>query len=176
MKPRRLLAASLLLALGVAAPGCGRHEKAPAPPANAEQAAAALEAARREVEARRARVEETKQASEAAEAQKQAADEAADKASEAYEQASNALRDAEQKLASLVPPPPSDEEVFRRVQKQLLEAPVLAKVAIKAEVSERNVTLQGTVPDEATRDAAVSIARAVDGVASVDSKIRVGAP
>jgi osmotically-inducible protein OsmY len=29
---------------------------------------------------------------------------------------------------------------------------------------------------EATRDAAVSIARAVDGVASVDSKIRVGAP
>jgi osmotically-inducible protein OsmY len=47
-------------------------------------------------------------------------------------------------------------------------------VAIKAEVDERRVTLYGSVPDDATRDAAVSIASGVDGVASVESEIRVG--
>jgi osmotically-inducible protein OsmY len=38
------------------------------------------------------------------------------------------------------------------------------------------VTLHGTVPDDATRDAALTVARAVDGVQDVQSEIRVGAP
>jgi osmotically-inducible protein OsmY len=118
-------------------------------------------------------VAEAQQASERAEAEQQAAADGLETANEAYDQARNALRDAEQRLASLTPPPPSDEEVFRRVQKQLLDAPALAQVAIKAEVAERKVTLHGSVPDEATRDAAVSIASAVDGVDSVESELRV---
>jgi osmotically-inducible protein OsmY len=177
MEPRRRLAAPFLLALALAlAPGCGPGQDVAAPPPSAEEAAAALESARREVEVLRAQVAERQQATESAEAQRQAAEAALEEAAEAYDQASNALRDAEQKLAALVPPPPSDAEVFRRVQKQLLDEPALARVAIKAEVAERKVTLYGNVPDEATRDAALAIARTVDGVASVESRIRVGAP
>jgi osmotically-inducible protein OsmY len=173
MRLRRPLAAASFL-LAFAAAGCGGEKDAAAPPASAQQAASDLESARREVEARRARLAEAERAHGAAEAGKEAADEALEKASEAFDQARNALRDAEQRLASLTPPPPSDAEVFRRVQKQLLDAPDLAKVAIKAEVAERKVTLFGAVPDEATRDAAVSIASGVDGVASVESRIEVG--
>jgi hypothetical protein len=174
MSPRRLLVPSLTLALALAPLACGSEDPARDAQRSAAQAAEELAEARSEVEALRQRVAEGKAASEAAEADKQAADEALEKAVSAYDQARNALRDAEQKLASLAPPPPSDEEVFRRVQKQLLDAPALARVAIKAEVSERAVTLHGSVPDEATRDAAISVAGAVDGVASVESELRVG--
>lgn len=175
METRRLLASAFLLAFAVAPLGCGSEEQVAAPPPRtAEQAAAQLESARREVEALRTRVAETEQANQTAEAQKEAAEDALEQAGAAYDQARNALRDAEQRLASLVPPPPSDAEVFRRVQKELLDAPALAQVAIKAEVAERKVTLHGSVPDEETRDAAVSIASAVDGVASVESALRVG--
>lgn len=171
---RRLLAVPLLLTL--AAPlGCGSDEESVPAPTTAEGVAAQLAAARRDVETLQARVTETRQARERAEAYRKAAEEAFEKAAEAHDQARNALRDAEQRLASLTPPPPSDEEVFRRVQKQLLDAPALADVAIKAEVADRKVTLHGSVPDDATRDAAVSIARAVEGVDDVQSEIRVGA-
>jgi osmotically-inducible protein OsmY len=174
MGRRRLLAPSLLLALAISPLGCGSEEETAMPAPTPEAAAAQLESAHLDVETLRARVAETQQASERAEAEKEAAEAALEAANEAYDRARNALRDAEQKLASLMPPPPSDEEVFRRVQKQLLDAPALAQVAIKAEVAERKVTLHGNVPDDATRDAAVSIAGAVDGVASVESEIRVG--
>lgn len=173
--PLRFAAATLLLAVA-AAPGCGGEEPGTEPAAGAAAKGTALADARREVDARRARVAESERAHGEAAARKEDADAALEKAAETLDQARNALRDAEQRLASLTPPPPSDEEVFRRVQKQLLDAPLLAKVAIRAEVAERVVTLHGVVPDEATRDAAVAVASAVDGVASVESRIRVGAP
>jgi hyperosmotically inducible periplasmic protein len=169
---RRLFAIGLVLALGSA--GCGGDEEhvATAPP-SAEQAVAHLADARRDVDALRAKVAASKQAQEASAAAKEKADAAAEQAAEAYDQARNALRDAEQKLASLEPPPPSDAEVFRRVQKQLLDSPALARVAIQAEVNERTVTLHGSVPDAATRDAAVAVANGVDGVKSVESSIEI---
>lgn len=170
---RRLVAPGLALALTLAPLACGSDEEVAAAPPRGEQAAARLVEARREVDALRAKLAASAQAKDEAEKRKQAAADAAEAASEVHDRARNALRDAEQKLASLEPPPPSDTEVFRRVQKQLLDAPALAKVAIQAEVSERKVTLRGSVPDDATRDAAVAVASGVDGVAAVESAMQV---
>jgi osmotically-inducible protein OsmY len=169
----RLLASALAIGLALSAFGCGGDEEIAAAPPPAEQAAARLADVRREVEGLRAKLASSRQAQEAADAAKEKADDAAEQAGVAYDQARNALRDAEQKLASLEPPAPSDAEVFRRVQKQLLDSPALAKVAIQAEVSERVVTLHGNVPDDATRDAAVAVARGVDGVKDVETSIEV---
>jgi osmotically-inducible protein OsmY len=171
---RRLVAIGLGLGLALFALGCGGDDEVAAAPPTAAQAGTQLADARRDVEGLRAKVAASKEAQEAAAAAKEKADAAAEDAAEAYDQARNALRDAEQKLASLEPPPPSDAEVFRRVQKQLLDSPALSKVAIQAEVSQRTVTLHGSVPDEATRDAAVAVASAVQGVKSVESSIQVG--
>jgi hyperosmotically inducible periplasmic protein len=173
MSARRRLLASMVVALTLTGPlACGRSEEAAAP-VTAKQASERLAAARQEVDALRQKVAEAKVAQETAEKRSQEAEAALDQARESYEQARNALRDGEQKLASLEPPPPSDEQIFRQVQKRLLDAPALAKVAIQAEVKDRAVILHGTVPDESTRDAAVSIARGVDGVTGVDSQIEI---
>ena len=170
----RLVAIGLGLCLALGAVGCGGDDEVAAAPPTAQQAGVQLADARRDVEGLRAKLAASKSAQEASAAAKEKADAAAEQAAEAYDQARNALRDAEQKLASLEPPPPSDAEVFRRVQKQLLDSPALAKVAIQAEVSQRTVTLHGSVPDEATRDAAVAVASAVEGVKSVESSIQIG--
>ena len=171
---KRLFTIGLGLGLALFAFGCGGDDEVAAAPPAAQQAGMQLADARHEVEGLRAKLAASKQAQEATAAAKEKADAAAEEAAEAYDQARNALRDAEQKLASLEPPPPSDAEVFRRVQKQLLDSPALAKVAIQAEVSERTVTLHGNVPDAATRDAAIAVAGAVQGVKSVESSIQVG--
>ena len=173
MNPRRLLAPRLALALCLAALACGSEEAVESAPASPEQAAARLANAEQEVAALRQIATETEQVREAAEAKAASAAAELEQAGEAHDQARNALRDAEQKLASLAPPPPTDDEVFRRVQKRLLEAPALAAVAISAEVSGRSVTLRGSVPDEATRDAAIAIARSTDGVSEVHSEIQL---
>jgi hyperosmotically inducible protein len=170
---RRLLAPVFAIALSFTALGCGGDEEVAAAPPTEGQAVTRLADARREVDSLRGKLAASKQAQEAANTAKDKADDAAEQANVAYDQARNALRDAEQKLASLEPPPPSDAEVFRRVQKQLLDAPALAKVAIQAEVKERTVTLHGTVPDDATRDAAVQIAGSVEGVKGVENSIEV---
>ena len=177
MGPRRSLVPALALActLGLASLACGSAEQevGSAPPRTAEEAAARLAGAEQEVAALRQIAADAERAQETAEAKVASAEAELEAAREAREQARNALRDAEQKLASLAPPPPSDDEVFRRVQKRLLEAPALAEVAIAAEVSSRNVTLRGSVPDDATRDAALEVARSVDGVADVHSEIQI---
>ncbi len=171
---RPLVVPFVSLALGLAASlGCGADEEVAAAPPSAEEAVARLAEARSEVEGLRARLAEQEAAEEAAQAEAKQAESALEEAREAHAQARNALRDAEQRLAAIEPPPPSDAEVFRRVQKQLLDAPALAKVAIKAEVDERVVTLLGSVPDEPTREAAIQIARSVDGVSDVKSEIAV---
>jgi osmotically-inducible protein OsmY len=161
-------------ALALAGPlGCGSEPEVGAPPRTAEEAAERLADARREVEALRERAAESQEELDAAQAEVESAESALEKARQAHAQARNALRDAEQKLASIEPPPPSDQELFRRVQKQLLEAPALAQVAIAAEVKDRSVTLHGIVPDEGTREAAITVARSVEGVANVDSRIEL---
>lgn len=177
MDARRPLLPALALAcaFGLASLACGSAEQevASAPPQTAEEAAARLAGAEQEVAALRQIAADAEKAQQSAEAKSASAEAELEAAREAHDQARNALRDAEQKLASLLPPPPSDDEVFRRVQKRLLEAPALAEVAIAADVSSRNVTLRGSVPDGATRDAALEIARSVDGVAAVRSEIQV---
>jgi osmotically-inducible protein OsmY len=171
---RPLLVPFLALAVGLAgALACGSDEEVATAPPTAQEAAQRLAEARSEVETLRARLAEAEAAEQGAQAQADQAGEALERAREAHGQARNALRDAEQRLAAAEPPPPSDDEVFRRVQKQLLDAPALARVAIKAEVENRTVTLLGTVPDEPTRDAAIQVARAVEGVADVRSEIRL---
>jgi osmotically-inducible protein OsmY len=173
MDPRRLLAPFLAFGLSFAALACGSDDAVESAPPSVEDAAAHLASAQQEVVALRQIAAESEQAQQAAEAKAASAESELEATREAYDQARNALRDAELKLASLQPPPPSDDVVFRRVQQQLLEAPALAEVAIQATVAERKVTLRGSVPDDATRDAAIAVARSVDGVAGVDSEIQV---
>ena len=173
MDPRPLLAPCLAFALALGALACGSDEAVESAPPSAEQAAARLAGAEQEVAALRQIAAEAEQARQSAEAKVASAEAELEAAREAHDQARNALRDAEQQLASLAPPPPSDDEVFRRVQKRLLEAPALADVAIAAEVSSRKVTLRGSVPEAAIRDAAIEIARSTDGVAEVHSEIQV---
>jgi len=67
----------------------------------------------------------------------------------------------------------TDDVLFRTVQKQLLEDPELAEVAIAASVRDGIVTLTGAVPDAALRDHAVEVTAQVAGVSGVESQIRV---
>ncbi len=89
--------------------------------------------------------------------------------------AESELRRVEEQVAELGPEPDpvSDTELFRMVQRELLEAQALARVAIAAEVRDGRVTLRGVVPDDATRRAAEDIAATLPGVASVANEIRV---
>ena len=67
--------------------------------------------------------------------------------------------------------PIPDALLFRSVQRELLEAAALAKVAISAEVADGVVTLRGVVPDPDTRAAALSIAESVEGVTAVEDQL-----
>ena len=101
------------------------------------------------------------------------------------EAARDALLEARQGLAALervdpssvaAPPPaapPPDPVLFRMIQRQLLEAPALARVAIAAEVKDARVILRGSVPDWQTRVIAEEIALGVEGVAGVENRIDV---
>ena len=55
----------------------------------------------------------------------------------------------------------------------LLTDPALSHVAIAAQVEDGVVTLLGAVPDAATAEAAIGIARATKGVSGVRSELRL---
>ena len=80
------------------------------------------------------------------------------------------LRELGAEVAAAGSPGP-DALLFRSVQRELLEAAALAKVAVSAEVADGVVTLRGVVPDPDTRAAALSIAESVEGVLGVEDQL-----
>lgn len=141
----------------IAVAGCSedpqqRYERAAANLETAKEARAEAQAA---VDAKKAELRRLQEKLDAAE-QRLA------KARERLEQASEAVN------ASV-----SDEVLFRSIQRALLDEERFAGAAIAVGVQDRVVTLTGTVPDDATRKAAVRVAREHAGVKEVVDFIEV---
>lgn len=121
-----------------------------------ERAAANLEAAKEaRAEAQKA-VEEKK-------AELRQHQEKLDAAESRLEEARQHMAQASQALDQSV----SDEVLFRSIQRAVLDEKRFDGAAIAVGVQDRVVTLTGTVPDEATRRAAVEVAREQAGVEEV---------
>ncbi|MDT0618920.1 BON domain-containing protein [Salinisphaera sp. P385] len=69
-----------------------------------------------------------------------------------------------------------DDVLFRAVQRALLDADRFDGAAIAVGVTDAVVTLNGTVPDAATREAAVATAADFPGVADVRDQLVVDKP
>ena len=67
-----------------------------------------------------------------------------------------------------------DGWLVMKVHSEFVNEDVLAGSNIDVDVKNGVVTLQGTVPSEAARKQAVSIARATDGVVQVVDRLKVG--
>lgn len=85
------------------------------------------------------------------------------KAEERLEDAREQLQKAKAKVSASV----NDEVLFRTIQRKLLDEDRFGDAAIAVGVSERVVTLTGTVPDQATRDKAMKVAENQSGVKEV---------
>lgn len=92
-----------------------------------------------------------------------------DQAAKAVHEAERALSEAEAKVGLYA----TDVELFRHVQKLLLEDPALKDGAISASVKSGVVTLSGHAPDAKARDHAIEVARKVPGVVDVRSQIEI---
>lgn len=66
-----------------------------------------------------------------------------------------------------------DAQLFRDVQRRLLESAALSHVAIAAEVSDGVVTLHGAVEDVDTANLAATLAGQVEGVRQVRNEIEI---
>jgi hyperosmotically inducible protein len=90
-----------------------------------------------------------------------------ERATKSVQAAERALSEAEAKVGLYA----TDDELFRHVQKLLLEDPALKDGAISASVKSGVVTLSGHVPDAKARDHAIELARGVPGVVDVKSEL-----
>ncbi len=151
------------LALGALLPACGADE----------EEAAFHEATDDLAEAQR-RVAAAREAVEAEEREVAAAREDLEKAHERLNQAVAALEDARQRVGRHA----TDEVLFREVQRKLIDDEELAEaeVAIRANVTEGVVVLQGKVPDAELRGHAEKIAGGTPGVVGVENRIAVVEP
>lgn len=153
---RTILMAALVGAL-VLAGGCSEE-----PQQRYERAGANLEAAKRaHAEAQQA---VTEKKAELARLQ-----EKLDAAERRLIQARERMAEAKQKLERSV----NDEVLFRSIQRALLDESRFADAAVAVGVEDRVVTLTGTVPDEATREAAMEVARGHAGVEGVVDNLEV---
>lgn len=67
-----------------------------------------------------------------------------------------------------------DATITTKVTAELARDPELSALKIDVDTNAGAVVLKGTAPTEAAKDRAVTLARAVSGVVSVDSQLRVG--
>lgn len=178
----RILVAGLLVAAIAFTLACGSEPEMPgaAPAASVNEQVGELQEARKRVEslagelaAQRTLVKRADEELGAARsAQKKAEQKLADAKKDA-EKTDKALKRAEKKLARLQPKVP-DDALFRNVQRELLEAPALSQVAIRAEVHDGKVVLHGSVNEPRLRDAAERLVRNTPGVREVDNQILAG--
>ncbi len=158
MRTRKPLLSFLALALALGLAACGGGDPL-------EEASAQVERVQRDVETARGLVERR--------------EEELEKAREALEEAREDLAEIETELADArqgVEEAVSDNDLFRAVQSALLEDAELEGHAISARVTQRVVTLEGTVPSEEVKSRAETIASQALGVATVVNQIRVEAP
>lgn len=85
------------------------------------------------------------------------------------EQANDRLQQAEARIEQVV----NDQVLFRAIQRELLRAERFSGAAIAVGVADRVVTLTGTVPDKASKQAALQAARSHPGVRSVNDQIEI---
>ena len=161
MRNRTALLFSLLL-LGLALPGLtgcdGGGGGLEAASEKADRVANAVETARNLVEKREGELKDAMAALE----------EARDDLAKIEVELAEARKDVEEAV--------SDNDLFRDVQKALLDNAELEAHAISARVSQRVVTLEGTVPNEELKAQAEAIAADSLGVATVVNQIRIEAP
>lgn len=146
------LAGLLLLAAGCSEDPQQRYERASVNLEAAKQARAEAQRAVTEQKAELVRLQEKLEAAE-----------------RRLEQARERMAQASQKLERSV----NDEVLFRSIQRALLDEGRFAGAAIAVGVENRVVTLTGSVPDEATRKAAIETARGYAGVEDVADFLEV---
>lgn len=78
-----------------------------------------------------------------------------------------AAREQLQKAKAKVNASVNDEVLFRTIQRKMLDEDRFGDAAIAVGVSDRVVTLTGSVPDKATRDQAIKLAENQSGVQEV---------
>ena len=100
-------------------------------------------------------------------------------AQEELEDAREWLRDAQKRLADAeveVAEAADDAYLFRAIQSSLLADPSLEKLAIRARVQDRVVTLEGSVPTEDQRARAEALAADTLGVERVENRVTLQTP
>jgi osmotically-inducible protein OsmY len=151
--------AAILLALAC---GESRQEKFEKAMHAAEVARTALDSAREGFASHEVVAEEARAAAAEAEAELGVARQKLDAASATYESArAEVARWAD------------DASVTRVLQQQLLDEPALAVAAVSARVENGTALLEGSAPDDETRERAAAIAREIPGVVDVQSQIAV---
>jgi hypothetical protein len=155
-----------LAAIGIALAvfGCGesRQEKFDKAMRAAAVARTSLDSARQELAATESAAEEARAEAADAEAELATASRKLDAATATYESA----RAEVAKWAD-------DASVTRVLQQQLLDEPALEAAAVSARVEHGVALLEGSAPDEATRERAEAIARETPGVVDVQSQLVV---
>lgn len=147
----RLLAVSLAVTGTLMMSGCGNDAQE-----RYDDATEALEKAR---ESRN----EARENLQAKQDELQALQDKLNKAEEKLEDAREDLRQAEANVNKNV----TDEVLFRSIQRKLLNEERFGEAAISVGVSDRVVTLTGTVPDARTHKAALKVASGQSGVKEV---------
>lgn len=69
-----------------------------------------------------------------------------------------------------------DAAITARINAALAGDPQLSALGINVDTRQGQVSLNGTAPDEASRERATALARAVEGVQSVDNRLQVAPP
>jgi osmotically-inducible protein OsmY len=94
---------------------------------------------------------------------KEAAQQVGDKTTEAAQQVGDTVTDASATV--------TDASITAAVKMKMADDPSVSGMKINVDTTDGNVTLSGTVKDQAETDQAVQIAKSVDGVKSVESKL-----
>mgnify|MGYP001245050936 CR=1 FL=1 len=154
---RPLTFAAALIAAATAITACSPdpQEQYEDATTNLEEAREARNEAQEALEAKKEELAELRSNLNEAEAELQAARQKVDEAS--------------QKVDKTV----TDEVLFRKIQRELLDEDQFEEAAISVGVTDRVVTLGGNVPDEETRKAALESARSQPGVKDVVDSMEV---
>ena len=94
---------------------------------------------------------------------KEAAQQVGDKTTETAQQVGDTVTDASATV--------TDASITAAVKMKMADDPSVSGMKINVDTTDGNVTLSGTVKDQAETDQAVQIAKSVDGVKSVESKL-----
>lgn len=114
------------------------------------------------------------EAADAVEARKKALAEQQEKLEQAKQKLAKA-RERLQQANTHVDQAVSDEVLFRAVQRAVLDSERFPDAAISVGVNDRVVTLTGTVPDKATKQAALEAARKHPGVRELRDELTIRA-